>query len=89
VPHAIAGTPVTDFESHIAHMIGFHKRYMVSNKACRLWANMIRKLEIKAIVPQHGQPFMGDVMVNKFINWVENLQCGLDLFTQQNYQIPE
>jgi flavorubredoxin len=89
VPHDIAARPVTNFESHIPKMASFHKRYMVSNKACRFWANMVRKLEIKAIVPQHGQPFLGDEMVNKFIDWVENLECGIDLFTQENYQIPE
>lgn len=89
VNHDMAARPVTDFESHIPKMAGFHKRYMVSNKACRFWANMVRKLEINAIVPQHGQPFLGKEMVGKLINWVENLECGIDLFTQENYQVPD
>ncbi|HAF01274.1 MAG TPA: MBL fold metallo-hydrolase [Methylophilaceae bacterium] len=89
VPHERAARPVTDFESHIPKMAGFHKRYMVSNKACRYWAHMVRKLEIKAIVPQHGQPFLGEEMVSKLIKWIENLECGIDLFTQEHYQIPK
>jgi len=89
VPHEEAAKPVTDFNAHIPTMEGFHKRYMNGNKACRFWANMVRSLEIDAIVPQHGRPFIGKKIVNEFINWIEHLECGLDLFTQQNYQIPE
>jgi len=88
VPHDEAAIPVTSFEKHIPNMLGFHQRYMVSNKVCRYWARMIRNLDIEAIVPQHGKPFIGKPMVNQFIAWVENLECGIDLFTQQNYQIP-
>jgi len=40
-------------------MIGSHQRYMVSNKVCRLWVNMIRKLDVQMMVPQHGRPFEG------------------------------
>lgn len=87
VPHEIAAEPVTDFASHIPTMLGFHQRYMVSNKVCRFWANMARSLDIEAIVPQHGRPFIGKPMVNQFISWVENLQCGIDLFTQDNYKV--
>jgi flavorubredoxin len=88
VHHEEAAKPVANFEKHLPSMEGFHKRYMNSNKACRFWAKMVRGLEINAIVPQHGSPFMGKEMVNKFIDWVEQLECGLDLFTQNNYQIP-
>lgn len=89
VPHEEAAKPVTDFNAHIPTMEGFHKRYMNGNKACRFWANMVRSLEIDAIVPQHGRPFIGKKIVNEFINWIEHLECGLDLFTQQSYQVPE
>jgi flavorubredoxin len=27
-------------------------------------------------------------MVNRFINWVENLECGIDLMTQEHYKVP-
>jgi flavorubredoxin len=78
-------TPVDDFEAHIPTMEGFHQRYMVSNKVCRLWVHMIRKMDIEMIVPQHGRHFKGKKMVNKFLDWFETLECGIDLFTQENY----
>jgi flavorubredoxin len=40
------------------------------------------------IVPQHGAIFKGKEMVERFINWVENLQVGVDLITQEKYRIP-
>jgi len=45
----------------------------------RLWANMVRGLEIETIAPQHGAVFRGTEMVHRFIEWCEGLQCGLDL----------
>lgn len=88
VPADIAIQPVTNFEQHLPTMLPFHRRYMTSNKACRFWASMVRTLDIESIVPQHGRPFIGKSMVNQFISWVENLECGIDLMTQENYQIP-
>jgi len=88
VPADLAVEPVTDFKAHLAAMEGFHKRYMTSNKACRFWANMARTMDIESIVPQHGRPFIGKEMVNQFISWIENLQCGIDLMTQDNYKVP-
>jgi len=80
--------PVTDFRAHVPTMIGFHRRYMVSNKVCRLWAKMIRKLDVEMIVPQHGRPFQGKEMINQFLNWFENLECGIDLVREENYTLP-
>ena len=77
-----------EFSEHIPHMEAFHKRYMVSNKVCRLWVNMVRQLDLDMIVPQHGRPFIGKPMITQFLNWVENLQCGVDLVTEKNYQLP-
>jgi flavorubredoxin len=82
------GREVQDFARHIKKMIGFHERYMVSNKVCRLWVKMIRKLDVAMIVPQHGRPFIGHNMVNSFLDWFETLECGVDLVTQQYYQVP-
>jgi Uncharacterized flavoproteins len=79
---------VENFDEHIKYMEGFHKRYMASNKVLRFWANMVRQLDIEMIVPQHGAIFKGKEMVERFINWVENLQVGVDLLTQENYRIP-
>jgi flavorubredoxin len=30
----------------------------------------------------------GKEMVERFINWVENLQVGVDLLTQDRYRVP-
>lgn len=85
-----AGTmaPVTDFPAHVRHMQDFHARYMVSNKVCRYWADMVRKLDPEWIVPQHGLPFKGRAVIAEFLDWVENLACGVDLMTQAHYRLP-
>lgn len=88
VPADLAVESVTDFKAHLPAMLGFHRRYMTSNKACRFWANMARGMEIDAIVPQHGRPFVGKEMVSQFISWVETLECGIDLMTQDHYKVP-
>ncbi len=81
-------TPVTDFADHLQHMEGFHRRYMASNKICRLWVAMVRTMDVAMIVPQHGRPFVGPAMIESFLNWIENLECGLDLMGPQDYQLP-
>ena len=53
----------------------------------KLWANMARQLPINMIVPQHGAPLAGPA-VKEFIDWIENLTCGVDHVTQANYTIP-
>ncbi|MFN4012625.1 MAG: MBL fold metallo-hydrolase [Aquificaceae bacterium] len=79
---------VEDFDKHIKYMEGFHRRYMVSNKVLRFWANMVKDLDIEMIVPQHGAIFKGKDMVKRFIEWVENLEVGVDLLTQDMYKVP-
>ena len=79
--------PVTRLKDILPHMDGFHKRYMNSNKVCRLWANMVRQLDISMIVPQHGRAFQGRA-INEFIDYIDNLQCGVDLLTQDDYRLP-
>lgn len=88
LPTEVCGQPVPDFDRHVKRMEGFHRRYMVSNKVCRLWANMVRQLDIEMIVPQHGPYFSGKAMCKRFIDWVESLSCGVDLISQQDYQLP-
>jgi len=80
--------PVEDFDRHIPYMLGFHRRYMASNKACRLWANAVRHMDVEMIVPQHGRPFKGKAMVGRFLDWASELRCGLDLMTEENYMPP-
>ncbi len=78
---------VTSLAGHIPRMEGFHRRYMVSNKVLRLWAAMVRQLDIAMIAPQHGAPMVG-AAVGEFIDWVEQLACGIDLFGPANYRLP-
>lgn len=88
VDEGLLALPVQDFDRHVQNMLAFHQRYMNSNKVCRLWVNMIRKLDVEAIVPQHGPGFRGKAMVARFLDWFENLECGIDLMTEENYKIP-
>lgn len=71
--------PVRDLDAHIPAMAGFHRRYMASNRACRWWARRARALDIAMIVPQHGRPIEGAANIAGFIDWIESLQCGVDL----------
>lgn len=70
---------VEDFHSHLQYMEGFHRRYMSSNRAMKAWANMVKQLDIEIIAPQHGAIFRGKHLVQQFINWCEQLQCGVDI----------
>ena len=88
VDHKVASEPVADFDAHLQYMEGFHRRYMVSNKILRFWAAMVRQLDIEMIVPQHGQRFVGKAMCNRLIDWIENVYCGVDVMTQENYRLP-
>ncbi len=72
---------VSDFDNHLQYMEGFHKRYMASNKALKAWANMVRELDIEIIAPQHGAIFKGREMVERFVDWCSDFQCGIDLIT--------
>jgi flavorubredoxin len=47
----------------------------------------VRPLPIATIVPQHGAPMTGPA-VREFIDWVEQLECGIDLFGPQNCALP-
>ena len=80
--------PVTDVAAHIPSMIGFHQRFMGSNKILRLWVNMVRELDLDWIVPQHGRPFRGPKVIDELLNWLSELECGIDLVTQENYRLP-
>ena len=88
IDHEEAAQPVADFDRHVLHMIDFHRRYMISNKICRFWVNMVRQLDVEMIVPQHGARFEGKAMVNRFLAWIETLPCGIDLMTQDHYRVP-
>ncbi|XID75031.1 MBL fold metallo-hydrolase [Alkanindiges sp. WGS2144] len=84
-----ANEPVQDFLAHVPTMRGFHQRYMTSSRVIRLWANMVRNMDVEMMVPQHGRPFYGKEMIHQFLDWVESLECGIDLLTQSNYRCPD
>lgn len=77
-----------EFEHHIKAMEGFHRRYMCGNKACKLWANMVRGMQVDMIVPQHGRPFKGSA-ITAFLDWISDLRCGIDILTQEHYKVPK
>jgi flavorubredoxin len=68
---------VEDFPAHCKIMEGFHRRYMASNKVLRKWVDLVSRLEIKMIAPQHGAIFT-DATVPRFLLWLRDLQCGID-----------
>ncbi|MFC4158855.1 MBL fold metallo-hydrolase [Chitinimonas lacunae] len=95
VPHQAVETPVVGraaLRDHLRTMEAFHRRYMVSNKACRLWAAMVRPLvergEIEQMVPQHGRRFVGREAILAFLDWIAVLECGIDRFEAENYRVP-
>lgn len=66
---------VTDFDSHVEFMRGFHQRWMPSNRAKNDWVQRVRTLEIDIMAPQHGAIFKGDD-VKRFLDWFEALEVG-------------
>lgn len=69
---------VSDFEAHTSNMDLFHVDYMASNKASKGYAKKIENEKIDAILPQHGSIINTDD-VPKAIEYLKNLQCGLDI----------
>jgi flavorubredoxin len=78
---------VPDFDAHIIHMDGFHRRYMANNRALRAWVHMVRGLDIEMVAPQHGAIFRGREMVKRLLDWCETLPCGIDLMADM-YKVP-
>ena len=76
---------VEDFEAYRPRMEGFHKRYMASNRALRLWVEIVRELRPEMIVPQHGMPFRGEAIA-PMLDWLQGLHCGVDLMGPVNYR---
>ena len=50
-------------------------------------AKMVRSLDIDIIAPQHGALFKGKDMVEQFINWCDDFQCGIG-FISELYKTP-
>jgi len=73
---------VEDFDAHINYMEGFHKRYMPTTKALKMWVSTVRRMDIEIIAPQHGAIFPNREIVGRFIEWIDTLACGVDLMNE-------
>jgi len=69
-------------------MEGFHRCCMNANRICRFWVNMMRGLDVEYIVPQHGRAIKGEKVIAEFLAWLDGLECGPDLITQDVYRVP-
>ena len=78
---------VSNFDTHVRYMEGFHRRYIASNKVMRAWAKMVRTLDVETIAPQHGAILQGRENVNRFVDWCEALPCGVDLI-EDSFVVP-
>lgn len=67
---------VKDFDAHIKHAEGFHRRWMGSNRAKLDWCERVSKMEIDMLCPQHGAIYQGED-VRRFIDWFAELEVGV------------
>lgn len=70
------GLFVDNFDRHIRHAEGFHKRWMGSNEAKRRWCERAATMDIDMLCPQHGAIYRGPD-VHRFINWFDELKVGI------------
>ncbi len=78
MPESDKSVYVDDFAAHLPHIEGFHRRYMCSNQAARVWVQRVRSLNPVMIAPQHGPVYRGQA-VHDFLDWFAQLRCGVDL----------
>ena len=75
LPHDENGLFVKNFDNHIKHAEGFHRRWMGSNEAKLDWCGRVDQLEIDMLCPQHGAIYQG-ADVKRFINWLAEFEVG-------------
>ena len=66
---------VKNFDQHIRHAEGFHRRWMGSNAAKNDWCERVSRLDIDMLCPQHGAIYQGQD-VKRFIDWFSELKVG-------------
>lgn len=76
LPPGEDGLFVEDFDRHIRHAEGFHRRWMGSEKAKRDWCARASQLDIEMLCPQHGAIYRGE-QVRRFIDWFAQLEVGV------------
>jgi flavorubredoxin len=69
------GLFVEDFLAHVRFMEAFHKRWMGSSAARDAWIEMVARLDVAMLAPQHGLIFRGDD-VKRFLDWFARLEIG-------------
>ncbi|MEI6558214.1 MAG: MBL fold metallo-hydrolase [Rhodospirillaceae bacterium] len=72
---------VTDFADHVPFMAGFHRRVLSSREARDAWVEMVARLPLDFMVPQHGLAFRGPD-IQRFLDWLSKLDigCGVDAY---------
>ncbi|MEW6292290.1 MAG: MBL fold metallo-hydrolase [Pseudomonadota bacterium] len=76
LPPGEDGLFVEDFDRHIRHAEGFHRRWMGSEKAKNDWCSRVAQLDIEMMCPQHGAIYRGE-QVRRFIDWFARLEVGV------------
>ena len=76
MPADEAGLFVENFDRHIRHAEGFHRRWMGSDRAKRDWCARVAAMDIDMLCPQHGAIYQGED-VKRFIDWFANLEVGI------------
>ena len=82
-------TYVDNFEDHIQYIEPFHKRYMGNQAIVKTWVDMVRKLDIETIAPQHGAIYKGKEIIEELYTWLENQECGIDIMSKDGFPIIE
>ncbi len=67
---------VKNFDAHIKHAEGFHRRWMGSNRAKLDWCERVSRMDIDMLCPQHGAIYQGED-VRRFIDWFAELEVGV------------
>lgn len=78
LPPGEDGLFVKDFDRHIRHAEGFHRRWMGSKAAVLDWCERVGRMEIDMLCPQHGAIYRG-ADVGRFINWLSELDVASGL----------
>jgi flavorubredoxin len=76
LPPETGGIFVEDFDRHIRHADGFHRRWMGSAAARDAWCERASKLAIDMMCPQHGAIYRG-ADVRRFIDWFAGIPIGV------------
>lgn len=66
---------VTNFDDHLQYMAGFHRRILASREARDAWVEMVARLQVEFLVPQHGLALHGPD-VQRFLDWLSTLGIG-------------